>query len=138
MSAAGKKPRVGEALVHKGALSPEQLQRALDQQKLTGMMLGEILVEEGIVSAGTLITALSECLGTLGCVLRHGLMDPGLLKLVGEEEAERLVARPLLRGRNTLTVGMPEPQSLPKIDHLRQLTGCKIRPVLGLAGNIRE
>jgi type IV pilus assembly protein PilB len=27
---------------------------------------------------------------------------------------------------------------LPKIDRLRQLTGCKIRPVLALAGNIKE
>jgi type IV pilus assembly protein PilB len=33
---------------------------------------------------------------------------------------------------------MAEPQSLPKIDRLRQITGCKIRPVLALAGNIKE
>jgi type IV pilus assembly protein PilB len=48
------------------------------------------------------------------------------------------VAIPLFKVRDTLTVAMAEPQSLPKIDRLRQLTGCKIRPVLALAGNIRE
>jgi type IV pilus assembly protein PilB len=33
---------------------------------------------------------------------------------------------------------MAEPQSLPTIDRLRQLTGCRIRPVLALESNIRE
>ena len=33
---------------------------------------------------------------------------------------------------------MAEPQSLPKIDRLRQLTGCRIRPVLATASNISE
>ncbi len=33
---------------------------------------------------------------------------------------------------------MSEPQSLPVIDRLRQLTDCKIRPVLALEGTVRE
>ncbi|HEY8665910.1 MAG TPA: GspE/PulE family protein, partial [Tepidisphaeraceae bacterium] len=33
---------------------------------------------------------------------------------------------------------MAEPQSLPTIDRLRRLTGCKIQPVLALDSNIRE
>jgi type IV pilus assembly protein PilB len=37
-----------------------------------------------------------------------------------------------------MTVAMAEPQSLPTIDRLRQLTGCKIRPVLALEANITE
>ncbi len=63
---------------------------------------------------------------------------PWLLKLIGEEEAHRLSAIPMFRVRDTLTVAMAEPQSLPKLDRLRQLTGCRIRPVLALAGNIKE
>ena len=77
-------------------------------------------------------------LGFPGCHLRHGLIDPALLKLIGEEEAVRLKAIPLFKVRDTLTVAMAEPQSLPKVDRLRQLTKCKIRPVLALAPNIRE
>ena len=33
---------------------------------------------------------------------------------------------------------MTDPQNLPKIDRLRQLTGCKIRTVLALEANLRE
>jgi type IV pilus assembly protein PilB len=137
-TAGAKKPRLGDALVEQGALSAEQLSAALAQQKATGAMLGEILVEQGILPANKLIEALSQFTGLRGCVLRHGLIDPGTFKLIGEEEAQRLVAIPMFKVRDMLTVAMAEPQSLPKIDRLRQLTGCKIRPVLALAGNIKE
>jgi type IV pilus assembly protein PilB len=138
MSTGTKKLRLGDALVEQGALSADQLARALAQQKVSGAMLGEILVEQGIIPANKLIEALSAISGIPGCVLRHGLIDPSTFKLIGEEEAQRLVAIPMFKVRDTLTVAMAEPQSLPKIDRLRQLTGCKIRPILALAGNIRE
>jgi type IV pilus assembly protein PilB len=135
---ATKKFRIGEALVQQGAVSEDQLARALAQQKSSGAMLGEILVEQGIISAAKLIELLANSTGMPGCVLRHGLIDPTTFSLVGEEEARRLVAIPMFKVRDTLTVAMAEPQSLPKIDKLRQLTGCKIRPVMALAGNINE
>jgi type IV pilus assembly protein PilB len=138
VSTAAKKPRIGDALVEQGALSTEQLTRALAEQKSSGIMLGEMLVQQGIITSAALVAALSRCLGVRGCQLRHGLIDPALLKVVGAEEAERLMAIPMFKVRDTLTVAMAEPQSLPTIDRLRQLTGCKIRPILALAGNIRE
>ncbi|MFW6061429.1 MAG: GspE/PulE family protein [Planctomycetota bacterium] len=133
-----KKMPIGEALISEGVLSREQLDRALAEQKGTGRMLGEMLVEQGLVSSSAFARILARQLGCKGVQLRHGLIDPSLLGLVGPEEAERLKALPLFRVRDTLTVAMAEPQSLPKIDRLRQLTGCKIRPVLALAGNIVE
>jgi type IV pilus assembly protein PilB len=133
-----RKLRFGEALVQEGFLSTEQLSRALADQKNTGRMLGEMLVEQGVISGVNLVHVLARTLGVRGCQVRHGLVDPTLLKLVGAEEAERLVALPLFRVRGILTVAMTEPQALPKIDRLRQLTGCKIRPVLALDANIRE
>ncbi|MBV8779784.1 MAG: Flp pilus assembly complex ATPase component TadA [Phycisphaerae bacterium] len=133
-----KKVLLGEALVERGVMSKEQLARALAQQKSSGALLGEMLVEQGLVPASALIELLSENLGIRGCVIRHGLVDPSLLKLIGHEEAERLVAIPLFKVRDTLTVAMSEPQSLPKIDRLRALSGCRIRAVLAIASNIRE
>ena len=134
----GGKIRIGDLLVGNGLVSSEEVGRALTQQKTTGAPLGEILVEQGILPAAALIQVLSECIGVRGCVLRHGLIDATCLKLIGEEEALRLTCIPMFKVRDTLTVAMAEPQSLPKVDRLRQLTKCKIRPVLALAPNIRE
>jgi type IV pilus assembly protein PilB len=133
-----KRIRIGEVLVEEGILSQDQLKRALAEQKATGRMLGEMLVEQGVIEASVLVHALAKRLGFIGCHLRHGLIDPALLKLIGEEEASRLKTIPLFKVRDTLTVAMAEPQSLPTIDRLRQLTGLKIRPVLALEGNISE
>src|SRR5438552_5029663 len=133
-----KRVRIGEILLEEGTITAEQLKKALALQQESGRMLGEVLVEQGVIEAGVLVQALARRLGYPGCHLRHGLIDPGLLKLIGEEEAMRLKAIPLFKVRDTLTVAMAEPQSLPMIDRLRQLTNCKIRPVLALEGNISE
>jgi type IV pilus assembly protein PilB len=133
-----QKIRIGDALVAQGAINAEQLTRALAQQKATGRMLGELLVEQGVISPATLVSLLGKTLGIPSVQLRHGLIDPPLIKLIGQEEAERLLAVPMFKVRDTLTVAMAEPQSLPSIDRLRQLTGCRIRPVVALDSNIRE
>lgn len=132
------KPRLGESLVRRGALSEQQLSRALAEQKASGSMLGEMLVEQGVISVQSMVDAVSDTLGVPGVVLRHGLFDPNVFSLLGEEEAERLCAIPMFRVRDVLTVALSEPQSLPKLDRLRQVTRCRIRPVLALAANIKE
>ena len=89
MTAPRKRTRIGEAVFSEGILSPDQLSKALADQKATGRMLGELLVEQGFISGGMLVQVLARTLGVKGCHLRHGLIDPPLLKLVGAEEAER-------------------------------------------------
>ena len=130
MTASGRKAPIGQMLLEQGALSKEQLSRALAEQKLTGRMLGEMLVEQGIITPGALVHALAKLLEVQGCLLRHGRID--------QEEIERIKALPMIKVHDTLTVAMTEPQSLPKIDRLKQLTGCKINPVLALPVNIME
>ena len=134
-----QRPRlVGEVLVSDGHITEEDLSKALAEQKSAGRMLGEGLVDQGTISGGTLVQSLAKCLGVPGVQLRHGLIDPSLLPLIGTEEAERLCAIPLFRVHDTLTVAMSEPQSLPAIDRLRELTGKEIKPVLALEENILE
>jgi type IV pilus assembly protein PilB len=133
------RPRlVGEVLITEGHITEEQLSKALVDQKNAGRMLGEVLVDQGTISGGTLVQSLAKCLGVRGVQLRHGLIDPSLVKLLGIEEAERLKAIPLFRVHNRLTVAMCEPQSLPVIDRLSELTGFEIHPVLALEDNILE
>ncbi len=131
-----KKVQIGDALVEEGLISQDQLHHALDAQRSSGKMLGEVLVDEGVVSPAALVQTLSNRLGVRGCVLREGLFDPALIKEIGAEECERLKALPMFRVHKRLTVAMAEPQSLPTIDRLRQMTGCRIKPVLALEANI--
>jgi type IV pilus assembly protein PilB len=136
MTGPPKRIRIGEVLVEEGILSRQELDGVLAEQKATGQFLGQMLTERGLVTGQKLLEALEKRLGIRGCQLRSGMVDPALLNLIGEQEALRLKALPMFKVRDTLTVAMAEPQSLPGIDRLRQLTGCLIRPVLALEDQI--
>ena len=137
-SEATKAVRIGDVLLGSGAITEAQLGAALERQAAEGRLLGEILVEDGIISPAILVRTLGQHLGLPSCVLRHGLVDPELLRLVPAEVAHELGVIPMFKVRDELTVAMAEPQSLPTIDRLSSLTGCRIRPVLALKANIDE
>ncbi len=130
--------RLGDQLLRDGLVTPEQLAEALARQQASGVRIGRALVDVGAISAVTLVQALSTRMGVKGCVLRHGLIDPKVAKLIAKDEAERLRALPLFRVRDELTVAMVDPQSLPSHDRIRKLTGCNVRPVLVLEDNLAE
>ena len=65
MQASGKKVRIGEVLVQEGILSQEQLDRALVEQKKAGQILGEMLVEKGLVTSEEMIAVLAKRLGLM-------------------------------------------------------------------------
>jgi len=54
---------LGELLVEKGLVSPEELSHALEEQEKTGRLLGAILVERRYVSGPALAIALAEQYG---------------------------------------------------------------------------
>ncbi len=130
--------RLGEQLVRDGIINEEQLTDALSRQEESGGRIGQLLVDEGSLTAGALVDALSKRLQVKGCVLRHGLIDPAIAKLLPREEAERMRVLPLFRVKDDLTVAMVDPQSLPTLDRIRNLTGCQIRAVLVIEENLQE
>jgi len=60
MSAEPARVQLGELLVHKGVLTDEQLQIALDEQRRSGAPLGEILVRLGFSKGPTIANALAD------------------------------------------------------------------------------
>ncbi len=58
-----KKPRLGEMLIEEGVLTPEQLKTALKAQMIYGGRLGTNLLEFGYISEQALTSALSNQLG---------------------------------------------------------------------------
>lgn len=133
-----KSTRLGEYLVEAGIITAEQLAEALAKQEKEGRRIGATLVEQGAMSSAALVNALSNRMGAKGTVLRHGLIDPKVAKLITKEEAEQLGVLPMFKVHNELTVAMTDPQSIPTVDRLRNLTGCTIRSVLVLEENLVE
>jgi type IV pilus assembly protein PilB len=134
----GPEVRLGEQLIAEGLITAEQLTDALSRQNTSGQRIGSALVELGALSNNALVDTLAKRLGVRGCVLRHGLIDPKVAKCIEKDEAEHLRVLPMFRVHDEITVAMTEPQSIPTLDRLQSLTGCRIRPVLVLEENITE
>src|SRR5262249_21927385 len=74
------KRRLGEILVERGFVTPDQLREALRSQYKEGKRLGEILIEMGALTADELNWALSELLGIPYVEFRDEMVDLDLAR----------------------------------------------------------
>ncbi|MBF0381356.1 MAG: Flp pilus assembly complex ATPase component TadA [Magnetococcales bacterium] len=92
-----KRPKVmlGELLVEKGIVSQDQLRIALTEQKKQDVPLGKVLVELGFVSESMMRDMLGEALGQQSVDLTKVVVDSEAVKLVSKEFAKRIHMLPI-------------------------------------------
>ena len=97
MNAPAKKPprRIGDILIEQGILSQDQLRIALTEQKKSGDQLGRIIVSLGFTTEAIVRDALSEALGQESVDLHKIVVDSDALKLVPKEVARRYRVLPI-------------------------------------------
>ena len=132
------KDRLAELLVQEKLLSKEKLEEALDIQKKKNIPLREVLLREGFVDEGKLISALSRCLYIPTLSLSSYRIDQSLIEIVPERIASQYRLVPLSRIGDTLTVAMVDPLNIFALDDLRLITGYKIDPVIALEKDILQ
>ncbi len=129
--------RIGEILLERGLVDEETIEKALALQRETGRRMAELLVEKGWLAERDLLLALSEQLGVPFVTLRAGVYDPAAVTMIDREVALRLRVAPLFQVHGVVFLATPDPQSVPAMDAVQDLTGCKVRPVLACAEQIR-
>lgn len=95
MAQPGAKLRLGELLVEQGVLTPEQLETALAQQRSSGVRLGKILIGQGLLSERSLAVALSRQLRVHYVDLRGTEIEPETARRLSESQVRRLRALPI-------------------------------------------
>jgi type II secretory ATPase GspE/PulE/Tfp pilus assembly ATPase PilB-like protein len=89
MDGSAPRRRLGEQLIERGLIGPDQLRIALTEQKQRGRPLGEVLVALGFLQDETLREVLAEELGTESVSLAGLIPDAQALALVPKEMARR-------------------------------------------------
>ena len=128
--------RLGNILVDRKLITPEQVEDALALQDETGQRFGQIIVEKGWINNKKLLDILSEQFGLPSIWLRPGIYDPEAVKLISKETALRLELLPLFKVREMLVVATAAPQSIPRFDELEKRTGLKVKTILAEQGEI--
>ena len=134
-----ERKELGQILVEKGLITPQQLEEALVQQLREKKFLGEILIEKGFVSKEQIIEALTEQKKADYVKLsKFKGIKPEVVKLIPENIARRYTAIAIAKENNTLVVAMKDPTDIVAIDVIRRITGLKIKIVKGDEKEILE
>jgi type IV pilus assembly protein PilB len=138
----GKHPlsevRLGEVLVEDQLISPEQLGTALSrQQKGKNRHLGQILMEMGLLSQDEVILALSKKLGIPRVHLRGFDLPAQMLSRVPADLAIQYNVVPLADINGKLVVAMENPLDQEVISALRFNTNANIEAVIADSDDIR-
>lgn len=121
---------LGEFLVEQGIITKAQLHQALKYHHDKGVRLGRALIELGLLTEKEMIDALSEQLGVEYVNLKTYRIDKKVLALVPEQTVRNYQAMPLFQIQDRLTVAMPNPLDVFAIDALTRATKLKIEPVV--------
>ena len=117
-----KKIRLGDLLVQNEVITEDQLMTALSEQKKTGSKLGRTLLDLGYMDEDSLLRFLSRQLGIPFVQLRHFQFDQEMVKKLPETAARRYRAIVLSEEDGQLLVGMSDPMDIFGYDELvRQL-----------------
>jgi type IV pilus assembly protein PilB len=121
---------IGEMLVRAGAITQEQLQDALRQQKHhKGVRLGRLLVKLGFISDDTMRQTLSTQLNVPFVDLERMRIDPALGRIINHAYARRHCLLPVSSIGQSLTVCMDDPTDQTVVAELKRITGFSISVV---------
>ncbi len=138
----GGRLKLGQLLVNKKLITPEQLQAALGEHEQWGSRLGVSLVRLGFLDEEDLVRALAGQLRLPVARIQGKHVKDDILELVPPELAEKYRCLPLFMreeaGSRVLFVAMEDPSDLEAIDDLAFQVGEKVRAVLVAPTELEE
>lgn len=122
----------GQILKEKKLINEEQLQEALEMQKVNGKALGDVLVDLDYITQDVIMGSLGEYLGLEVVNIKDIEIDEELLSRIPHSVAQLYRVLPLKYYDSTLTLAIAQECALDmeQVDDLRFLLHYNIKPVL--------
>jgi len=132
------KKLLGQMLVEEGIITEDELKKALDTQRKSGHFLGRILVDLGYVEEKELKRILSIQAGIEMIDLKNTVIDKKSVEVFPSALAKTYNAVPVKLERNILTLAVGDTLSLNIQDDISFILGYKTKMVLADENDIRE
>jgi len=130
--------RLGELLVERGIVTPEQVSEAL-KQRVDKERLGQAVTRLGFATETQVIELLGEQFSLpIATAERLSLADRAAVQLVPEHLAREAIVLALQKDGDTLEVAVGDPLDVVSLDHLRALTGCQLKVWIGRPSDVKE
>lgn len=118
---ATQKVHIGKLLVENNIISQEQLDQAIEKQKISGERLGKVLVDLGLINENKLLSLLAQQLGIPYIDLKNYSLRADLVHRLPELYARRYRAIVLSQDARGYLVGMADPQDILACDEISRI-----------------
>jgi type IV pilus assembly protein PilB len=134
-----RKP-LGQLLLDRGLVKPEQLERALEEQRRSNhqKLLGEVLVELRLCTEDQITEALAQAYGVPYARISPRIADPKVIASLPKEFLEKHQVLPLFLVEGMLTVAVPEPANVFLVEEIERLSGYQVQVVAATVRDIRS
>ncbi len=122
--------QLGEILLDEGLVTQEQLLSALDEQVMRGTSLGRVLVETGMLTESQLVSALAQQVGLQFVDLDEFTIDRKAVVTVPGSLCRQYVVLPIGFQDDAILLAMADPGNVLALDDVRQITRMKVIPVV--------
>jgi type IV pilus assembly protein PilB len=131
ITTAAKRKNIGQILLEKNLITQATLDAGLEFQKAPGQhkLLGEIFLEQGLISEEQLCETLAECNGVPYAKVSPKICDPKVIEALPREFIEKHAVLPMFLVNGVLTVALAEPSNLFLVEEIQQLTGHAVQVV---------
>src|SRR5688572_24794628 len=133
-----RKP-LGQLLLDKGLVKPEQLDRALEEQRRSNhqKLLGEVLVELRICTEDQITEVLAQAYGVPYARVSPRIADPKVITVLPKEFLDKHQVLPLFLVEGMLTVAVPEPANVFLVEEIERMSGYQVQVVAATVRDIR-
>jgi type IV pilus assembly protein PilB len=128
--------RLGELLVKRNYITPDQLKKASDEQKMKGGRLESTLIKLGFIKEDELLSFLSAQFRVPSVKLSKVEVNPNVIKLIPSSIAKKYFIIPVNRVGPKLTMAMADPSNIVVIDEVKFMTGFNVEPVVASEAEI--
>ena len=125
-------------LLKKKLITPEQLNKVIEQQKLQKRPLQDLLVAMGFLKEEDLVKALSGILRLPVLRLKKEDIDKSAIELVPYEVAKRYDVFPIREEKGELLLAISNPNDVIALDDLKLILKRSIKPILATKTHIRR
>jgi len=122
--------RLGELLIKRNYITPDQLKKASDEQKLKGGRLESNLVRLGYIKEDELLSFLSAQYRVPSVKISKMEINPTVTKLIPSSISKKYFIMPINRVGSKLTLAMADPSNIVVIDEIKFMTGFNVEPVV--------
>ena len=129
--------KLGEILIKYNLINQEQLDQALELQKLSGKKLGTVLLQHGWVTEDDMNYSLSQQLDIPYVHMTLDMVDQDLVNLFPSGMLNSLGVLPLHKNDSELTIATSDPTDTEALDLIAKAMNCTVIPALAKASEIR-